>query len=198
MRNVIFDVGGVLLDWNPGTILQGYYTDATLRAQMQRAVFLHPDWLELDRGTLSEPEALERLHQRTGRPLDELAGLFAAVRSSLQPKPDSIALLHDLARRAVPLYCLSNMPASTFTYLRERHEFWSLFQGIVISGEVRMAKPEPAIFAHLLERHGLVAHASVFIDDLAPNVRAAQSLGLQAVLFQDARQCAAELQVLLA
>lgn len=194
MKNVIFDVGGVLLDWNPGRILEGYYADAAERAAMKQAIFLHADWLELDRGALSESALLERIGARARRPVPELANLFEVVRASLQPKTDTLALLASLAARQVPLYCLSNMPPGTFAYLRERFEFWGLFQGIVISGEVNMVKPQPEIFEYLLHRHGLSAADTVFIDDHPPNVEAAQALGLHTVLFQDARQCEAALR----
>ena len=194
VRNVIFDVGGVLLDWNPGWILEGYYADPAERAAMQQAIFLHADWLELDRGTLSESALLARIAERAGRPAPELANLFEVVRDSLQPKMDTVALLDALAARRVPLYCLSNMPAQTYAYLRERFDFWRSFTGIVISGEVRMVKPQPEIFAYLLQRHGLVAADSVFIDDHGPNVDAARAQGLHAVQFQDASQCEAALR----
>lgn len=197
MRNVIFDLGGVVLEWNPDAILEGYYTDPQERAAMKTALFKHPDWLQMDRGTLTESEALARLQQRTGRPVAELSGLFDAVRGSLRPKADTLALLKSLARRDVPLYCLSNMPASTFAYLREQHAFWNVFKGIVISGEIKMAKPEREIFEYLLRRYALAAPDTVFVDDHAPNIEAAEKVGLHTVWFRDARQCALELEQLL-
>ena len=189
MRNVIFDVGGVLLDWNPDRLLAGYYDDPAERDTMKQAIFLHADWLALDQGVISEPDLLRRIAARAGRPVPELGNLFEVVRDSLHPKADSIALLESLAARQVPLYCLSNMPAGTYAHLRQRFDFWRLFSGIVISGEVRLVKPQPEIFQYLLGRHGLVAEDTLFIDDTASNVAAAQALGLHTVLFRDARQC---------
>jgi len=197
VRNVIFDIGGVVLEWNPDEILKSYYADPDARAVMKSALFQHPEWILLDRGMLSESEALVRLEQRTGRPEQELAGLFEAIRGSLRPKLDTIALLEGLARRGVPLYCLSNMPASTFAHLRERHGFWASFQGIVISGEVKMAKPEREIFEYLLGRYGLAAAETVLIDDHPPNIEAARAVGLHTIRFRDARQCETELERLL-
>lgn len=198
MRNIIFDLGGVVLEWNPDTILESYYADTDARAVMKAAVFQHADWLQMDRGILTEPEMLARLEQRTSRPKEELTGLFDAIRGSLQPKADTVALMESLTRRQVPLYCLSNMPASTFAYLRERHAFWAVFRGIVISGEIKMMKPEREIFDYLLLRYGLSAAHTVFVDDHLPNIQAAQALGLHTVLFRDARQCEIELEDLLA
>ncbi|MGC1521092.1 MAG: HAD family phosphatase [Steroidobacteraceae bacterium] len=198
MRNVIFDLGGVVLEWNPDAILEGYYADPGARERLKAALFQHPDWVQMDKGTLGEPEVVERVAQRTGIATGELAGLMEAVRKSLQPKADTLLLLKDLAGRQVPLYCLSNMPASTFAHLRGRYDFWSAFRGIVISGEIKMMKPEREIFEHLLSRYALSASETVFVDDHAPNIEAARRLGLHTVLFKDAEQCRIDLERLLA
>jgi putative hydrolase of the HAD superfamily len=198
MRSVIFDVGGVLLDWNPGRILQGYYADPAERASMKQAIFHHADWLEYDRGALSESAVLERVGARAGRAVPELARLFEDIRASLQPKADTLALLAALEARRVPLYCLSNMPAESFAYLGKRFDFWRRFNGIVISGEVKMVKPQAQIFEYLLERYGLAAADTVFVDDYLVNIEAAKTLGFHTVLFRNATQCEAEMRELLA
>jgi putative hydrolase of the HAD superfamily len=198
VRNVIFDLGGVVLEWNPDAILSDYYADADARATLKSSLFQHPDWLSLDQGILTEADVLPSLEQRTGRPIAELRGLFEAVRQSLKPKADTVALIRSLAQRGIPLYCLSNMPATTFEYLRERHDFWDLFQGIVISGEIKMVKPERRIFDYLLRRFDLSPAETAFVDDHRPNIDAARELGLHTVLFQDAAQCDVELEHLLA
>jgi putative hydrolase of the HAD superfamily len=197
MRNVIFDLGGVVVEWNSQAILQRYYADDALRTLMRGALFQHPDWLDLDRGTLQEAELVKRVALRTGRPAAELEGLLEAVRESLHAKPDTVALLEKLFERGVPLYCLSNVASSIFAYLRARHSFWHVFRGIVISGDLKIMKPEPAIFQHLLDLYGLDAAATIFVDDSEPNIKAARELGLAAVWFKDARQCERELTELL-
>jgi putative hydrolase of the HAD superfamily len=165
---------------------------------MKQQMFQHPDWLELDRGTMHESELLARLGVRTGRPAAELSGLFDAVRESLHAKPDTVALLEELYARGVPLYCLSNISSDIFKYLRERHSFWGVFRGIVISGDLKMIKPEPEIFHFLLQRYGLAAAETVFVDDNAPNIEAARALGIQTVWFKNARQCEMEIEELFA
>ena len=197
MRNVIFDLGGVVLDWNPDAILAGFYDDLGARAAMKRDLFQHPDWGLMDRGDYSEADMIARLETRSGRPSSELMGLFGAVRRSLRPKPDTLALIERLAQQQVPLYCLSNMPASTFAYVKDRFAFWPVFRGIVISGEIRMMKPEPEIFEYLLRQYDLERADTVFIDDHQPNVQAAQALGMHTVWFRDAAQCETELDGLL-
>ena len=197
-KNVIFDLGGVVIEWNPDRILAGYYADPAVRTIMKSALFLHPDWLQLDRGTLNEADLLVRAAGRTGRPAAELSGLFAAVRESLHTKSETVALLEKLSARGVPLYCLSNMSSDIFAYLRERHSFWGAFHGIVISGDIQMVKPEREIFEFLLRRYDLAAAQTVFVDDSRPNIEAAGELGIHPVWFKDAQQCELELERLLA
>jgi putative hydrolase of the HAD superfamily len=198
VKNAIFDLGGVVIEWNPDRVLENYYVDTQVRAKMKAQMFQHPDWLEMDRGTMQEAELLARLGMRTGRPAQELHGLFDAVRESLHTKPDTVALLEKLHQRGVPLYCLSNISTDIFEFLRDRHSFWGVFSGIVISGDLKMIKPEPEIFEFLLQRYGLSAPETVFIDDNAPNIEAARALGMHAVWFKDAAQCETELEKLLA
>ena len=197
VKNVIFDLGGVVIEWNPDRVLDAYYSDPESRAYMKKHMFQHPDWLELDRGTMHETQLLQRLGIRTGRDAAELNALFQAVRESLHAKPETVALLKKLHARGVPLYCLSNISADIFEYLRQRHSFWGVFKGIVISGALKMIKPEPEIFHHLLQRYGLKASETVFVDDNAPNVEAARALGIHTVWFKSAEQCEAELEALL-
>ncbi|MDB6101179.1 MAG: HAD-superfamily hydrolase, subfamily variant 3 [Gammaproteobacteria bacterium] len=198
VKNVIFDLGGVVIEWNPDRILAGYYADPEMRTIMKTALFLHPDWLQLDRGTLNEADLLVRAAGRTGRPATELSGLLDAIRESLHAKAETVALLEKLSARNVPLYCLSNMSSDIFAYLRGRHSFWGVFRGIVISGDIQMVKPEREIFEFLLQRYGLVAAQTVFVDDNVPNIEAAREVGIHPVWFKNARQCELELDELLA
>ena len=197
VRGIIFDLGGVVLRWNPDDILGHFYADEASRSRMKREVFQHPDWLEMDRGVLLEHEAIQRLHERTGRPAAEMSALMQAVRDSLQPIPETLVLLEELAGQHIPLYCLSNMPATTAHYLRHRHSFWSLFRGIVISGEVKLLKPDPQIFEYIVQRFGLTPDSTVFIDDHLPNIESAARLGFKTVLFGDPAECRTELRALL-
>jgi len=97
----------------------------------------------------------------------------------------TVAVLAELHEAGVPLYALSNWSAETFPAARPRYPFLGWFDGIVISGEVRVAKPDPRIFETLLDRHGLEAGAILFIDDTAENIVAAEALGIRSMRFTD-------------
>lgn len=190
---VIFDLGGVLFEWNPLGIVRGFYPDAALHEPMLDCVYRHPDWLALDEGTLDEPGAIARFGERSGRDAAELARLMQATRESLRPIEPTWRLLRGLHARGVPLFCLSNMAEPTYQHLRAAHPGWDLFSGIVISAREKMLKPQAQIFRLILERHGLTPGHTVFIDDMPANAEAARACGLQAIVFRDAASCAAEL-----
>lgn len=197
VRNVIFDLGGVVFDWNPDHIVSRVQPQPELRAVLKEALFGHADWRMFDRGTLTEPELIQRLQLRLGPAQPEVELILDAVRNSLVEKPETLELLRSLQGQGTPLYCLSNMPASIYAHLRQRHSFWDVFNGIVISGEVKMMKPEPEVFLHLLATFGLRAEESVFIDDLPANIASARQVGLHAICFEDAAQCRRELHQIL-
>jgi FMN phosphatase YigB (HAD superfamily) len=197
VRNVIFDLGGVVLDWNPDRIVARFQPDAALQAAFKASVFGHADWKAFDRGGVTEVELIGRLESRLGLSRSEVITLLDGTRHSLVEKPDTVKLIRELEARGVPLYCLSNMPAEMYLHLQRQHDFWDAFSGIVISGEVKMMKPEPEVFQHLLDTFKLRAEESVFIDDLVANVDAARMVGLHGILFKDAEQCKQELDRLL-
>jgi 2-haloacid dehalogenase len=120
--------------------------------------------------------------------------LFRTANESLSPIAGTVQLVEDLAAAGVHLYLLSNMPVSTYEYLTRRHRFFGHFKQLVISGAIRMIKPEPAIYKHLVEKTGITPAQSVFVDDLTKNVIAARECGLHAIQFRSADDCRAALR----
>jgi 2-haloacid dehalogenase len=183
---VIFDLGGVLIDWDPRHLYRRLFTDPSAMEAFL-AEITTPAWnLEMDAGrpwadavaTLVErhPEQRELIEAFHLRWPEMIAG----------PIEGTVALLHQLRDAGVPVYALSNWSAETFPVARHRFEFFNWFDGIVISGDVGAVKPEARIFDYLVERFALDPAASVFIDDLASNVEAAERLGFVALRFVDA------------
>jgi HAD superfamily hydrolase (TIGR01509 family) len=197
IRNVVFDVGGVLLEWNPPRIIAGLYPDPAIQAVIREQIFEHADWLEFDRGTFNEAEAIEHFAKLADLTRDETRLLMQAVRESLAPIAGTIRLVEELAAAGLHLYLLSNMPVSTYEYLIGRHKFFGHFKHLVISGAIRLVKPEPAIYKHLVDETGIVPAESVFIDDLLKNVVAARECGFHAIQFTDPQSCREQLRACL-
>jgi len=197
VRNVIFDFGGVLVTWRPQEIIDSFYSEPHLREALRTHAFQHDDWLDMDRGTLDEASVVRRCAARMARPEAELRALFDHVRAALQPIEPTVALLRELRARGLKLYGLSNMSATIFDYLNGRHDFFKIFDGIVVSAAVKLLKPEPAIYEHLRERFKLNFAESVFIDDMMRNVDSARGVGLPAIQFTSTDQVRRELAALL-
>jgi putative hydrolase of the HAD superfamily len=197
IRNVIFDAGGVLLEWNPPRVIAELYPDPAVQAEIRQYIFEHPDWHEYDRGTIAESAAPAHFAKLSGRTPEEVRRILRATAESLRPIDATIQLLEELAAGGVHLYLLSNMPEATFNVLIERYGFFAHFRHHVISGKILLLKPEPAIYQHLVDTTGIVPAESVFIDDLPRNVVAARESGLHAIQFTTPEACRTELRAYL-
>ena len=191
---IVFDIGGVLLKWKPDEIIRAFTSDPEMQALIKREIFEHPDWLAMDKGELSEAGAIERACRRTGIEKGKLGKLMEHINDSLVPIDDSVSLVEKLAADGIELYCLSNMPEWRFDELHSRYSFWNYFQDFVISGSIRMMKPDREIFEYSIGRFGLRPSTTIFIDDHRPNIDAAQQFGIEAILFSGADDCCNELQ----
>ena len=197
IRNVIFDLGGVVFEWDPDGIIRAVFDDANVQARIKAQVFAHPDWAETDRGTLSEADAIVRWAARTGRTEAEMDALMRATEARLRVKADTIALMDELIARGLTLFCLSNMPIERYDYLHRTHDFWDKFHGIVISGHIKMLKPAPEIYQHLLYTYKLDASECVFLDDMPDNIAAARALGIHGLVFTSADACRQQIEQLI-
>ena len=191
--NIVFDLGGVVVTWDPEQIIAKRYTDPAVRASVRDHILGHADWLELDRGTLPQKEAISRAAQRTRLSETEVEQFLRHVAAELVPVPETVDLLYRLKAKGHSLYCLSNMHISFVEHLEQTYNFWEIFSGAVISCRLNVCKPEPAIYKYLLKTYGLDRENTVFIDDIEANVIAAGKLGIQTITFENAAQCEREL-----
>jgi len=182
--NVVFDVGNVLLAWDPRELVRQHVADAELRDKVLGDVFGHADWVDLDRGTLAEPEALRRFQERTGLPAAVVADLVHASKETLTPMPAGYALLDELeATDGVRVFCLTNMSHETFAYLCEKFDLFPRFEDVLVSAQEGLVKPDPEIFRLLCRRNGLDPDRTAFLDDNPANVAGARAAGLRAQVF---------------
>jgi len=192
--NVVFDLGGVVVAWRPDEILARAFEDPATRAIAKRELIGHPEWLELDRGTLTFDEAIERGAKRSGLPESEVRRLLESVPPALEAFPETVALLREVKAHDNGLYFLSNMPAESMAYLEKRYDFWALFDGAVVSSRIGHCKPEPEIYKYLIDTYSLIPRETIFIDDVLANIDAAKAFGIRTIHFTDAADCARELR----
>lgn len=187
--NVIFDLGGVLIDWDPRYLYRKLFAGDAAAMERFLAEVCSPAWNhELDRGR-AYAEAIAELGARHPgqRPLIE-AYWERWLEMVAGPIQGTVALLDALDARGVPLWALTNWSAETFALVRHdpAYAFLDRFREIFVSGELRLAKPEPAIFRHVLDAIGVAPGQALFIDDAARNIVAAEALGLRTHRFTSA------------
>jgi putative hydrolase of the HAD superfamily len=187
--NIVFDLGGVVFNWQPDAIIRGIFENTDTQNVVRKKIFEHSDWVELDRGSIALEQAIDRGAARTGLPAEDIERLFGAVPRFLTPIEATIELIHELSSTRNRLFVLSNMHLASIAYLEQHHTFWDVFDGIVISSRIKMVKPEIQIYEHLLNRYQLEPGDTVFIDDLQENLAAASSIGIQTIRFTDSAKC---------
>ncbi len=180
---VLFDLGGVLIDWDPRHLYRKLVSDETFMEWFLAEV-CSPEWNAHQDAGRSWAEAVA---EATGRH-PEHAALIRAFADRWPEMvagdiPESVAVLEALAARDVPLYALTNWSAETFHVARDRFPWLRHFRDILVSGEVGMKKPDPAIFRLMLDRMGVEPGTVLFIDDVAANVTASRALGFQTIHF---------------
>jgi putative hydrolase of the HAD superfamily len=187
--NIVFDLGGVVFNWQPDAIIGSVFEDSETQDLVRAKIFEDPDWVELDRGTITLDQAIERGAARTGLLRHDVERLFNAVPPSLTPIEETIELIRAIRATDNKLFVLSNMHLASITYLEKKHKIWDMFDGIVVSSRIRKVKPDIEIFEHLLTAYRLKAAETIFIDDLVANLAAASSIGIQTVRFDNPVQC---------
>jgi len=194
--NIVFDLGGVVLEWKPDELIRKYFPHAEDSKNIKENFFRHPDWVALDRGTIDNETALKNAARRTGLDYSRIKELLDATPVSLTVKEETIDLILKLKEKGHDLYILSNMHHDSMDYLDETYDFFELFEAKVASCRVNLVKPEPEIYRYLLKENHLIPGETVFIDDMKENVDAAAGEGIHPIHFESAEQCENELRAL--
>jgi 2-haloacid dehalogenase len=185
---VVFDIGGVLLDWNPRYLYRQLFDDED---SMERflAEVCTLEWHTAHDLGVPYAQSCAALAQRHPEQADLI---WAWGRRSEEmiggPITGTVEILCELLAAGLPCYALTNMEAETYPLRRDRYDFMSWFEGTVVSSHERVAKPDPEIFHRLLDRFGLRAETTLLIDDSQRNVEAARELGMPAIRFESPAQ----------
>ncbi len=193
---VVFDVGNVLVDWDPRYLYRKIFTDTAELEWFLREV-CHGEWnIAQDAGRswqVAEAEAIER-HPKYAQQIRAFRGRWHEMIAG--PIAGSVALLEDLAAANVPLYAITNFAADTFAETRQRFHFFRHFLGIVISGEIGIIKPDRRIYDRLAVDHAIDLQRAVFIDDSLKNCDGARAAGMPVIHFKSAEQARKDLSCL--
>lgn len=187
VTTVVFDVGRVLIEWDPRHLYRDIFDgDEVLMEDFLSNVCTDAWNLEQDRG---RPWSEAVVSLSAEHPYcRELIRAYDERWEEMVPDviPGTPDILRELKERGVPLYAITNFSAEKFLLTRRRFDFFDLFDGIVVSGDERVIKPDPAIYRRLIDRYGLLAEKCLFIDDNAANVAGAEAVGMHAHHFTSA------------
>lgn len=183
IKHVVFDMGGVLIRFDPPCFISRLGITGEDADLLQREVFRSAEWVKLDHGTITEEKAVARMCGRLPEHLhDAAAKLVAMWDRPILPIEGMVDLIAELKQAGYGIYLLSN--AST-----RQHEYWhripgsEYFDDTLISADVKLIKPDHAIYRLMLRKFGLRGEECVFIDDLPANIEAAVDCGINGVVF---------------
>ena len=192
---VVFDIGGVLIDWNPRHLYRKLFPgDEPAMEHFLANVCTHEWNRSQDAGrSFAEGARLLKLQHSDKA---ELIDAYGARFDEMMPGPiaGTVEIVAELRERGTPLYVLSNFSAETFPRALERFDFLRWFRGMVISGKVGIIKPDPRIYEVMLARFAIDPHRAVYIDDVAANAEAARPFGIHGIHFTTPDALRAELR----
>lgn len=187
-NTLLWDLGNVVVRWSPDTILRKLDYSSQQTSFVRESLFAHRDWQDMDRGVTTELEVAQRLVAESDLSIEQAVRCFDVVRDTLVDIHQSVELINEVAQTNTPMYVLSNMSNPNADYLRQR-AYFSHFQGVVISAEEKLNKPDSALFERVLSRYSLEANSVLFIDDTLENIEAAGKLGIEGLHFKGSDEC---------
>ena len=201
MSSVVFDLGGVVLRWQPKVLVREalgspHMTEDAAQAiaqQIFQSFAPTADWAAFDLGVVEPDELALAIAKRSGLSAQDVRRVIDAVNGHLTPLPETVALIERLKGQGHRIVYLSNMPRPYAAHLERQYPFADWFEGGIFSCREQLVKPQAEIFALAERRFGLKPEQTVFIDDLAHNVEAARARGWLGRQFFSAEQCSSDL-----
>ena len=198
IRNIVFDMGQVLIRWRPEEILEHFELTGEEKTMLLQELFWSPEWTQQDRGILTEGEMIERVSARLPESLH--AAVEEVIKAwhvwHLTPRPGMAELVRRLKAQGYGIYLLSNASTALRGYF-PRIPGSECFDGLMVSAEEKLLKPQHEIYERLYERFGLVPEQCVFIDDSPANIEGAMLTGMQGIVFRgDTERLRRELRAL--
>jgi 2-haloacid dehalogenase len=195
IKTIIFDLGGVLIDWNPMYVYRDYF-DSEEKRNYFFAHICTADWNEEQDAGRSIVEATQGLVAQFPdweQPIRDYYGRWTEMLNG--PIPEMVEVFRQLKESGkYKLYALTNWQADLFNIALVRYNFLHWFDGRVVSGEEKMRKPFPEFYQLLLDRYGVNPAGALFIDDNLRNVKAAEQLGITSIHFKNASQLSGQLK----
>lgn len=179
-KNIIFDIGNVLLSFKPEQYLKQYY-DSRLCSKLLDIIFKSDEWISLDLGHLLIDDVISILSAKHPEYSNEISFVLKNWTDMLTPIEEHTVLIKQLKDKGYNLYLLSNFHIEAIETVFNQYDFFNLFDGGIISGHVHLIKPDKEIYQLLLNKYNLKQDECVFIDDSIDNISQASALGILAL-----------------
>lgn len=197
IRNIVFDIGNVLVDYCWRDHIAGYGYSGEMLERIGRAMMLNPVWNEMDRGVWTNEELLQGFIAADPEIEKDIRLVFSDMKTIVRERPESAAWIRSLKEQGYRTYYLSNYSYRARTEAADQLGFLEELDGGIMSYTVQMIKPHADIYEKLMETYGLLPEESVFLDDSAANVEAAGKLGFHTIQVSSQEQAKEELNNLL-
>ena len=194
IKNIVFDYGGVIVDWNPRYLYDNYFGDKVKSQWFLDNICLYSWNIQMDGGK-PFAEGVAELQAKHPEWAEAIAIYHSRWEEMVSGEVEGTAnVLRALKAAGYGVYGLTNWSAETFPIIRDKYAVFGEFDGMVVSGDERLLKPDAAIYRCLLDRYKLNAAESLFIDDNADNVIGAKAVGMEALQFVSAQQLECDLR----
>lgn len=187
IRNIIFDIGGVLFDYNPKTYLDKLDIKESRRKKLNDVIFHDQRWKDCLNGFISNSELIEQLVRENLEYKNEIELILSkdSLKYMLPPKQEVIEYYKSLKRKGYKIFLCSNITKDTYNYIKDNFEIIQIADGGVFSCFENISKPNPEIYYRLIEKYNLEIEKSILIDDTKRNVMSANDIGLRGILFNN-------------
>ena len=199
VKNIVFDLGNVLLDFNPLIYIQTLISDKVKVQEVYKAIFTSKEWIMLDRGIITQEEAVNNICHRSIENSQLIKLVMHNWYQLLTPIEDTVKILKELKHNGYRLYFLSNFHLLAYEDVTKRYEFFKTFDGGILSYKEKLIKPDGEIYSKLIKRYKIKAEESIFIDDTIGNIEGAKKLKFEVILYinsKDLRRKLVEYNVL--
>jgi epoxide hydrolase-like predicted phosphatase len=182
IKNIVFDLGNVLVSFRPSEYFAKENYPENILSTILIDIFESKEWIMLDKGEITVTDAIDAIASVSSLKKAEIAHIFNLRTNLMFPLDENVKILSGLKKQGFRLYYLSNFPKDVFDEIKSGYYFFKYFDGGIISSEVHVTKPHKRIYELLLEKYALNANECLFIDDLEPNIRAAELLGMKGLV----------------
>lgn len=197
IKNVVFDLGNVLLDFKPPVFLEKKNFPERIKTTILTDIFGSREWLMLDNGDITVSQAIEAIASRSSLKRAEISRIFDWRTEIIFPLEPNLKLLPELKKHGFKLYYLSNFPIDIWEDVKSKNKFFDYFEGGLISAEAHASKPDKLIYDLFFCKFAIKPEECLYIDDLEPNVKGAVTAGMTGLVTHGSLEIAEDVRKIL-